>query len=324
MAKVLLGQKIHKDAMNFLKNKGFEIIVSSSPEDEVVRKQIKDIDGLVVRTATKLSRETILAAKRLKVIGRTGKGVDNVDVKAASEKNIPVCNAPEANIMTVAEHAIAFMLALAKNLKAMDNAVRDLNWEIRNNYVPVDISGKTLGLVGFGNIGRAMARKCYNAFNMDIIAYDPFLPEGLEVNFPFKLKGSLDEVFTEADFVSLHIPYTKQNHHLVGKNLLGKMKKGSFLINTSRGGIVEEEALASILKDGGIAGAALDVFENEPPQKDNPLLGIERVILTPHSAALTSESSRRMAMHAVEGVADVLEGRKPRWVFNRNSIKAGK
>ena len=321
MKKVLLGQKIHEDSIRFLKDNAVKVIISPSPDAEVVRKYIKDADGIIVRTSTKLSRETIFAANKLKVIGRTGVGVDNVDVEAASEKNIPVCNTPEANTQTVAEHTISFILALAKGLRIVDRAVREGNWKIRHDYITIDISKKTLGLVGFGKIGKATAKKCYDAFLMNIIAYDPFLPENIEVDFPFKLLDRLEEIFEQSDFVSLHMPYTKENRHLINKNLLLKMKNKAYLINTSRGGMVDEQALAKIISEGRIAGAALDVFEDEPPEKDNPLLGLKEVILSPHSAALTKESSRRMAMHAAEGVLDVLEGRRPKWVYNRDKIK---
>jgi len=321
MKKVLLGQKIHEDSIKLLKDNAVEVIISPSPDAEVVKKYIKDADGIIVRTSTKLSRETIFAANKLKVIGRTGVGVDNVDIEAASEKNIPVCNTPEANTQTVAEHTVSFILALAKGLRIVDRAVREGNWKIRHDYITIDISKKTLGLVGFGKIGKATAKKCYDAFSMNIIAYDPFLPENVEVDFPYKLLDRLEEIFEQSDFVSLHMPHTKENHHLINKNLLLKMKNKAYLINTSRGGMVDEQALAEIISEGRIAGAALDVFEDEPPEKDNPLLGLEEVILSPHSAALTKESSRRMAMHAAEGVLDVLEGRKPKWVYNRNKIK---
>ncbi|MGM0365615.1 MAG: hydroxyacid dehydrogenase [Actinomycetota bacterium] len=318
--KVLLGQEIHPDAMNLLKDNGFDIVVSPSPEDKVVRQHIEDAEGIIVRTATKLSRETIMAAKRLKVIGRTGAGVDNVDVGAASERNIPVCNAPEANTYTVAEHAACFMLALAKDLKTMDEAVRGADWGIRNNYTPVDLDSKILGLVGFGKIGRATARICSAAFNMKIIAYDPYLPEKISAGFRFDMANTLEEVFEKSDFISLHIPYNEKNHHLVDKKMLSKMKRSSFIINTSRGGIIDEPALAEAIKQGQISGAALDVFENEPPERNNPLLKLDKVILSPHSAALTKESSSRMAAHAVQGVIDVLKNREPQWAYNRNEI----
>ncbi|HEX7561063.1 MAG TPA: hydroxyacid dehydrogenase [Candidatus Humimicrobiaceae bacterium] len=322
MKKVLLSQEIHKDAISFLKQKGFELFTAPSPEDEVIRKYITDVDGIIVRTATKLSRDTIFAASRLKVIARTGAGVDNVDVAAATEKNIPVCNTPEANIDSVAEHAVAFILALAKYLFNMDSAVRSGNFTVRNSYLPMDLEDKTLGLLGFGKIGRKVAGICSSCFGMNIKFFDPYLGNDIKVNFPFEKVGTISELFKVSDFVSIHIPFTKENYHMIGSECLNKMKSGAFLINTSRGGIIDEAALADALSLGTIAGAALDVFEDEPPKPDNPLLKAENIILTPHSAALTKESSRRMALHAAQGVADVLEGKTPQWVFNRDKISA--
>lgn len=318
--KVLLGQSIHEQAVKLLKENNIEVVISPSPEDEVVRQHIVDADAIIVRTATKLSRETIEAAPNLKVIGRTGAGVDNVDVEAASEHNIPVCNTPEANTSAVAEHAVCFMLALAKDLSAMDNAVREGNWKIRFNYTPVDISGKTLGLLGFGKIGRTTAQMCCRSFGMQILAYDPYLPADLKTGFPYTLADNMEEIFEDSDFISLHIPYTKENHYIVGKKLLEKMKNSAYLINTSRGGLIDEKALAKALTEHKITGAALDVFEDEPPKPDNPLLECENIILSPHSAALTKESATRMAVHAAMGVIDVLHNRKPKWVFNIKEI----
>jgi D-3-phosphoglycerate dehydrogenase len=321
MKNILLSQKIHEDAIEFLKNKGFNITISPSPDDETVRENAGEADAIIVRTATKLSRETIFSSPRLKVIARTGGGVDNVDIEAASEKNIPVCNTPEANTDSVAEHALAFMLALSKYLNKMDSEVRSGNFAIRNSYLPVDMAEKTLGLVGFGKIGRKLAKLCYSCFKMNILFFDPYVQEFKEDDFQCKKMESMDKLFELSDFISVHIPYTKENHHIIGEKLLGRMKKSAFIINTSRGGIIDEKALAEALNEEKISGAALDVFENEPPENDNPLLMTDNVYLTPHSAALTKESSRRMAMHAAEGVADFLEGKNPKWVFNRDKIK---
>lgn len=321
MMRVLLSQKIHNDAIRFLKDKGFAVEIAPSSEDEVVRKYAGDADAIIVRTATKLSRDTIFSAKKLKVIARTGAGVDNVDVQAASERNIPVCNAPEANIESVAEHTMAVILALSKYLVKLDSAVRENNFAIRNSYLPVDLQGKTIGLIGFGKIGKKVAEKCHNCFDMKIVFFDPYLSNEDSIGFPYDRAKSLEEVVLISDFVSIHVPYTDKNHHVIDKGILGKMKSSAFLINTSRGGVVDESALAEILSKGKIAGAAVDVFENEPPEPDNPLLKLDNIILSPHSAALTKESSKRMAMHAAEGVADVLEGRKPRWVYNYDKIK---
>jgi D-3-phosphoglycerate dehydrogenase len=320
MKKVLLSQEIHKDAISFLKQKGFELFTAPSPEDETVRKYVAEADGIIVRTATKLSRETIFAASRLKVIARTGAGVDNVDVAAATEKNIPVCNTPEANIDSVAQHAVAFILALSKYLFKMDSAVRSGNFAVRNSYLPMDLEDKSLGLLGFGKIGRKVAGICSGCFGMKIKFFDPYLGNDIKENFLFEKVDSINELFKISDFVSIHMPFTKENYHMIGSECLKKMKPGAFLINTSRGGIIDEAALAEALSLGTIAGAALDVFEDEPPKIENLLLKADNIILTPHSAALTKESSRRMAMHAAQGVADVLEGKTPQWVFNRDKI----
>lgn len=321
MKKILLSQKIHEDAIEFLKNKGFCVIISPSPDEKTVRENAKDADAIIVRTATRLSRETIFSLPNLKVIARTGGGVDNIDVDAASEKNIPVCNTPEANTDSVAEHTLAFILALAKYLKKMDTEVRRNNFDIRNSYLPIDLAEKILGLIGFGKIGKKVAKLCYDCFKMKILFYDPYIKEFNEMEFQCKKLDSIEELFLISDFISLHIPYTKENHHIIGEKLLGKMKSTAFIVNASRGGIIDEDALAKLLSEGRIAGAALDVFENEPPEVNNPLLSLDNVYLTPHSAALTKESSRRMAMHAAEGVVDFLEGKNPRWVFNKDKIK---
>jgi len=321
MKKILLSQEIHKDAINLMLKKGYKVVISSSPDDETVRKYITDANAIIVRTATKLSRKTIFSAQKLEVIARTGSGVDNIDVEAASEKNIPVCNTPAANIESVAEHTIAVILALSRYLFKLDLAVRKCNWRIRNEYLPFDLSGKILGILGLGRIGSLVAEKCYNCFNMEIMFFDPYISEVKNRNIIYKRIHKIEDLFSSSDFISIHIPYTKNNHHIINKNILEKMKISAFLINTSRGGIIEEEALTKILSMGKIAGAALDVFEKEPPLIDNPLMKLDNIIFSPHSAALTKESSKRMAIHAVECVIDILEGRKPRWIFNLESIK---
>ena len=321
MSKVLLAQEIHKDACQFLKDKGFEIEISPSPNEEVIIQHIQNVDAIIVRTATKLSRNTIFSADNLKVIARTGTGVDNVDVAAASERNIPVCNTPESNIESVAEHTMAFILALSKYLNKMDHSVRVGNFTERYSYLPIDLGGRTLGLVGFGKIGRKVAKKCSDCFDMKIMFYDPYISSKEDFGFSCVQAASIGALFENSDFISIHISYTKENRHLINKNLLARMKNTAFIINTSRGGIIEEADLAEALSGGKIAGAALDVFENEPLEADNPLLKLDNILLSPHSAALTKKSVRRTAMHAVECVADILEGKNPKWVFNRDKIK---
>lgn len=270
---------------------------------------------MIVRTATQITAATIDAGPLLQVIARTGAGVDNVDVRAATARGIPVCYAPFANCSSVVEHALAMMLSLAKNLPAMDLAVRQGRFDIRREYNCNDVADKVLGLIGFGRIGRELARRCIGMLGMRVIAFDPYVkaedvPEAVEV------VSEPGDVFQQADFVSIHVPLCDETRHLVDAAMIGRMKPSAYLINTSRGAVVDEAALAAALAEGRIAGAGLDVLETEPPKADNPLLGLSNVILTPHTAALTQECAGRMATDAVNGVLAVLEGRRPEYVFN--------
>ena len=319
MKKVLFTQKIHPDALKLMQGR-VEIIVSPSPDDKVVRNWISGCHGLVVRSATKLSRQTIFAADSLEVIARTGAGVDNVDISSANERAIPVCHTPEANKISVAEHTFALILTLAKDLFHLDKELRQGNWKIRDSNLAFDLKGRSIGLVGLGRIGQEVTRLAIS-FGMNILAYDPFvsdLQKGIEVN----LLENLQELFKQADIISIHVPLTDKTRNLISVDLLNFLKPTSILINTSRGAIIDESALVEALSKGKLAGAGLDVFSSEPLSKDNPLCRLPNVILTPHSAALTRECRMRMAQDAVSGLLDVLEGRKPRWVVNREALKA--
>jgi len=255
MKKVLLSKPIDPAGMKVLEGKVKPVILPDSSLETAKRLAI-DVEGIILRTNIKLTREIIEAAPHLKVISRTGVGVDNIDVAAATEKGILVCNTPGVNSISVAEQALALMLSVAKQLKTMDKAVHEGNWKIRYASKAVDIEGKTLGLVGIGHIGSLLAQKCRLAFNMKVIAYDPYVEqvEGVE------LCSSLDQLFSQSDFISIHVPYTEETHHLVDARLLGLMKPDSCLINTSRGPVVDEKALIEALKNKSIAGAGLDVF----------------------------------------------------------------
>lgn len=319
MKRVLLTQEIHQDALKLMDGK-VDVALSPSPEDEVVREHVAGVAGLVVRSATRLSRETIFAADSLEVIARTGAGVDNVDVAAATERGIPVCHTPEANKTSVAEHTFALILAVAKDLPHLDGEVRKGNWQARDSGRAFDLAGKTMGIVGLGRIGREVARLALS-FGMRVLGHDPFVSErqeGAEVEFA----ADLAELFTRADVVSLHVPLTDETEGLIGAGLLGLLRPSAILINTSRGAVVDESALAEALSAGKPAGAGLDVFASEPLSSDNALCRLPNVILTPHSAALTAECRSRMALDAVRGLLDVLEGRKPRWVANRDALRA--
>ncbi|MCK4447475.1 MAG: hydroxyacid dehydrogenase [Candidatus Marinimicrobia bacterium] len=316
MKKVLLSKPIDPAGMKVLKDK-VEPVILSNFNVETIKKMVADVEGIILRTNIKVTREIIESAPYLKIISRTGAGVDNIEVAAATEKGILVCNTPGVNSIPVAEQALALMLNVAKQLKTMDKAVHNANWKIRYTSKAVDIEGKTLGLVGMGHIGSLLAKKCRLAFNMKVIAYDPYVKqaEGVE------LCSSLDQLFSQSDFISIHVPYTEETHHLVDVRLLGLMKPDSCLINTSRGSIVDEKALIEALKNKSIAGAGLDVFEKEPPSPDNLLLKFDNVITTPHSSALSRECVMKVAMTAAQAIVDYLEGRQPKYIYNKNVLQ---
>jgi D-3-phosphoglycerate dehydrogenase len=316
MKKVLLSQAINPAGMKVLKNKVDPIILTDSSMENI-KKMAVDVEGIILRTNIKITREIFESAPKLKIISRTGAGVDNVDVTAATERGILVCDTPGVNSNSVAEQTLAILLGLAKQLKIMDKAVCEGNWKIRNAGKAVDVEGKTLGLIGIGRIGSLVAYKCRLAFNMKVIAYDPYVKqaEGIE------LCSNLDQVFKEADFISIHVPYMEQTHHLVNAKLLNLMKPDAYLINTARGPLVDEKALIEILEKGSIAGAGLDVFEKEPPSPDNPLLRFNNVILTPHSSALSRECEIKVHITAAQAVVDFLEGRQPKYIYNKKELQ---
>jgi D-3-phosphoglycerate dehydrogenase len=316
MKKVLLSKAIQPPAMDILRGK-IEPVILSDDSVETTKRLAADVEGIILRTNIKVTREIMDAAPHLKIISRTGVGVDNVDVPAATEKGILVCHTPSLNASSVAEQTLALILSLAKRLKIMDNAVRTGNWQIRYASKSVDLEGKILGLVGVGRIGSLVAQKCRLAFNMKVIAYDPYVKQVEGV----KLCSSLDQVFRQADFVSIHVPYTEQTHHLVDAGLLRLVKPDSCLVNTSRGAVVDEKALIGALKNGAIAGAGLDVFEKEPPSPDNPLFKFDNVISTPHVAALSRECELKLAMAAAQAVVDYVEGRQPMYVYNKKELQ---
>jgi D-3-phosphoglycerate dehydrogenase len=315
MRRVLLSKEINPAAMALLDGKADVTILSSSTE-EAAKNAVVDAEAVVLRTNVHFTRGLIAAAKKLKLISRTGVGVDNVDVAAATERGIMVCNTPGVNTSSVAEQTLGLMLALAKRIRVMDNAVREGNWKIRNASATVDVHGTTLGLVGVGAIGAAVGRLCARALEMNVIAFDPYVKE----NQGITLRPRLEDIFREADFVSIHVPYTSSTHHLVDGRMLSLMKRDAYLINTARGAVVDEKALADALSGGHIAGAGLDVLEEEPPKTDNPLLRLGNVVLTPHVSALTRECEARAALMAVNAVVDYLAGRQPLHIFNKDQL----
>jgi D-3-phosphoglycerate dehydrogenase len=262
-------------------------------------------DALVVRSQTQVDADVIAAGKRLKVIARAGVGVDNVDLEAATRSGIVVCNAPQSNIVSAAEHTVAMLLAVARNIPQAHGALIEGRWE-RSRWTGTEVYGKTLGVLGLGRIGTLVAKRC-QAFGMDVIAYDPFLAPERAARMEVELLQSVEAVLTRADFVTVHLPRTSETANLLDANRLALMKPDARLINVARGGIIDESALADALREGRIAGAAMDVFASEP-LTDSPLFGLPNVVLTPHLGASTSEAQDKAGTQVAEFVNLALAG----------------
>ncbi len=302
MPKVLIADELSDRAVEIFTERGVEADVATglAPAELVAR--IADYDGLAIRSATKVSEAVLAAAKNLKVIGRAGIGVDNVDVAAATQRGIVVMNAPFGNSITTAEHAIALMLSLARQVPAANTSTQAGKWE-KKRFMGVELTGKILGLVGCGNIGSIVAERALG-LKMRVIAYDPYLsPERAEDLCIQKV--NLDELLGRADFISLHVPLNDSTRNLIDAAALAKAKKGVRIVNCARGGIVVEKDLLAALKSGQVAGAALDVFEREPA-RDNALFGRDDVVATPHLGAATSEAQEKVAVQIAEQMSDYL------------------
>jgi D-3-phosphoglycerate dehydrogenase len=322
MRKVLLSERIDESGLRLLAESKAEVTISPEPTEEAIASLIADVDALIIRTAGRVTRETIQKAERLKVISRTGGGLNNVDVEAATEYDIVVCGVKGPQDRLVAEHTVSLMGALAKQFFYLDAQVRKGNFESRKEYRPEGLTGKRVGLIGLGRIGRLVAEICTKAFRMEVWAYDPFVTAETLASDDIVLKKDMTEVIRAADFLSLHVPLTEQTHGLMGRAQFELMKPGAFFINTSRGEVVQETALVDALKNRKIAGAGLDVFENEPPEVNNPLFKIQNVIATPHSAALTREVVALLAQGSAENVLNVLGGKPPSYSPNWDVVQA--
>ena len=313
--KVVIPQDITDAGKDYLKEKGYEIVIGTGDTDiEAMKKQVEGADGILARTAP-YPAEVLAAAKNLKVIGRHGIGVDNIDVDWCTEHGVYVTFAPTSNAISVAEHTVGMMIAVAHHFAFFDKGIRNGEWGFRNTCRSYDLHGKTLGLVGMGRIGSMVANMCINAFGMKVIGYDAYLPAE---RFP---AGStkcetMEEVLKNADFVSLHVPSTPETRGSINKTTIAMMKPSAYLINCARGDVVNIDDLYECLKNKVIAGAGIDVFPSEPPAKDCKLFELDNITMTPHSAALTQESMDRMGLHAAMGIHAVLSGEKPEWPVN--------
>jgi len=300
--RVLISDKMDPKAAEIFRERGCDVdVITGKTKDELIA-MIGDYDGLAIRSSTKATKDVIAAAKNLKVIGRAGIGVDNVDIPAASAAGIVVMNTPFGNSITTAEHAIALMFALARQLPEADASTQAGKWE-KNRFMGVELTSKTLGLIGAGNIGSIVADRA-RGLKMKVVAYDPFLTPERAIEMGVE-KADLDTLLAKADFVTIHTPLTEQTRNILSAENIAKCKKGVRIINCARGGLVDEVALKAALDSGHVAGAALDVFVEEPATV-SPLFGTPNFISTPHLGASTSEAQVNVAIQVAEQMADYL------------------
>lgn len=302
MPKILVADKMSPLAAEILAERGLQADVKSGLDARALIDTIPDYDALIVRSATKATAEVIAAAPNLRIIGRAGIGVDNIDVAAATQNGVVVMNTPGGNAITTAEHAIALLFALARQVPAADRSTQDGKWE-KARFMGVELTGKVLGVVGCGNIGAIVADRA-RGLHMRVIAYDPFLSADRATDLGVE-KVELADLLARADFITLHVPLTERTRGLIDAEALAACKPGVRIINCARGGLVVEEDLKAAIESGHVAGAALDVFEREPA-RENALFGLDNLVATPHLGASTSEAQEKVAVQIAEQIADYL------------------
>lgn len=319
MHKILVSDALSDEGLKILKDiKEFNVDVKTGLKPDELKGIIGEYDALMVRSATKVTKDIIAAGKRLKVIGRAGVGLDNVDLEAATAKGVIVMNTPAGNTISTAEHTMSMILALSRNIPAADASMKAGEWK-RSKFMGVELYGKTLGIVGLGRIGAEVARRCLS-FGMKVLAFDPFL--SLEVAQSLGVQVvDLKELLEQADYITVHAPLSDETRHLISDKEFAIMKKGVRVVNCARGGIIDEQALVKALKEGKASGAALDVFENEPVPADHELLKMPQVVLTPHLGASTEEAQVNVAIECAEIVRDALLNRGIRNAANYPSLK---
>ena len=317
--RVLISDSLSKEAVDILqKEKEFKVDVNTKLTPEELKKIIKDYDALLVRSATKVTADIINAADKLKIVGRAGVGLDNVDVEAASKKGVIVVNTPGGNTISTAEHTFSMMMALSRTIPQADLSMKKGEWE-RKKFMCVELYGKTLGIVGLGRIGTEVAKRAI-AFGMTVIAYDPYLSAEKAKDLGIE-NVDLKTLFTKADYITVHTPLTDETKHMISDKEFAIMKKGVRMINCARGGIIDEEALVKAIESGKVAGAAFDVYECEPP-KGSKLIGLDKVVLTPHLGASTEEAQTNVAIEVANTVRDALLNRGVRNAVNVPCVDA--
>ncbi len=302
MPTVLISDKLSPAAVEIFRRRGIEVDLKPGLSAAELRAIIAGYDGLAIRSATKVTKELLDAAPNLKVVGRAGIGVDNVDIRSATARGVVVMNTPHGNTITTAEHAIAMMFALARQLPEASASTKAGKWE-KNRFLGVELTAKTLGLIGCGNIGSIVADRAVG-LRMRVLAYDPYLSEKRALELGVE-KADLETLLSRADFITLHTPLTDATRNILSREALGRTKPGVRIINCARGGLVDEAALADAIKSGHVAGAALDVFETEPAE-NSPLFALENVVCTPHLGAATAEAQENVALQVAEQMSDFL------------------
>jgi D-3-phosphoglycerate dehydrogenase len=299
MIKLLVTDELSEEGLEMLR-KGGQVQVDvrpNIPHEELI-KIIGDYDALIIRSGTKVTADVIEAGKNLRVVGRAGVGVDNVDVKAATRRGVLVMNTPAANIISAAEHTMAMMMALARNVVWADASLKKGEWK-RSKFTGIELNGKTLGIVGIGRVGGEVAKRA-KSFQMKLVGFDPYIPPEVAVKLGVRLMP-LEQVIEEADIITIHAALTPSTHHLINKDLIARMKPTALILNVARGELIDEEALYQALKDKKIAGAALDVFEKEPPT-GSKLLTLDNIVVTPHLGASTKEAQEKVSVEMAEHV----------------------
>ena len=315
--KILVSDDVSESGLEPLRNGSFTLEKRTRLTPAELATALKDCDGLIVRSETKVTDELMNAAPKLRVIGRAGVGVDNIDLPAATARGIVVMNAPDGNTITTAEHTIALLVALARSVPQANLSLKSGKWE-RKNFIGTELQGKTLGIIGLGRIGRVVARRAL-ALGMKVIAFDPFVVAESARDLEMELQP-MDEVLARADFLTVHTPLTAETRGIIGADAFSKMKHGVRIINCARGGLIDENALYQAIKSGKVAGAALDVFEIEPPPSDHQLLQLDEVIATPHLGASTTEAQEGVALTVAEQMRDFLLGGALRGAVNLPAI----
>ena len=315
---VLVPDSVNKKAVEILEQAGLKVTAPGQMKREETLAAIAEADALIIRSATKADAELINASTKLKAIARAGVGVDNVDLAAASAKKIAVMNTPAGNTVATAEFAFGLMLALARHIPQSHSSMQNGKWD-RKSYQGVELRGKTIGIVGYGRIGQAVGKRA-QAFEMTVLAYDPYIPADTIRKIGAE-PVTLDELFAKSDFISLHSVITDETRGMINATNIAKMKKGVRIVNAARGALINDADLAEALKSGQVAGAAFDVYTEEPPPADHPFIGLPNVIDTPHLAASTDEAQVAVAIEAAELIVAALQKGEYKNVVNADVLK---